>query len=86
MPLHHILPDDVVMGIGAVLAAGGLGEARFVARLSDNPAQDADDRFVFCKDAATLWWDVDGKGGAAAVLLADLPAGAVLTAADILLV
>ena len=52
----------------------------------DNVAQDANDRFVFRTSDTTLWFDADGKGGAAATLLADLKAGAVVTTADILIV
>jgi Ca2+-binding RTX toxin-like protein len=59
-----------------------LAASRFIAR-ADNLAQDADDRFIFRTTDTTLWWDDDGKGGHAAVLIADLQAGAALTAADI---
>jgi len=59
-----------------------LATSQFRSR-ADNLAQDGDDRFVFRTTDASLWFDVDGKGGAAAVMIADLQAGAVVTAADI---
>ena len=72
-------------GFGAGLAAGALAATRFRAR-ADNLAQDADDRFVFRTADATLWFDANGSGAGGLTLLADLQAGASLTAADILLV
>jgi hypothetical protein len=59
-----------------------LAATQFRAR-GDNLAQDADDRFIFRTTDASLWFDADGKGSAAAEMIADLQAGAVLTAADI---
>ncbi|THD84594.1 calcium-binding protein [Aliigemmobacter aestuarii] len=72
-------------GFGAGLAPGALSAGRFRAR-DDNRAQDADDRFVFRTTDKTLWFDRDGNGAAAPVLIADLQPGATLTANDILLV
>ena len=71
-------------GFGAGLALGALAASRFRAR-ADNVAQDADDRFIFRGTDQTLWFDSDGNGGAAAVLLADLQPGASMTAADIVI-
>lgn len=70
---------------GGGLAAGALARADFCAR-ADNVAQDASDRFIFRTTDATLWFDADGTGAGAAVLVADLQAGATLTAADIVLI
>ncbi|MGB4828341.1 MAG: flagellar biosynthesis protein FlgM, partial [Paracoccaceae bacterium] len=53
---------------------------------ADNNAQDADDRFIFNTTDRTLWFDADGNGAGAAIMVADLQAGAVVTAADILLI
>lgn len=73
-------------GFGGGLVAGAtLAESRFVAR-ADNAAQDADDRFVFRTTDSTLWFDLDGSGAALPSLVADLQDGALLTAADLLLV
>lgn len=71
-------------GFGAGLALGALAVTRFRAR-ADNLAQDGDDRFIFRTTDQTLWFDTDGNGTGAAVLLADLQPGATLTAADIVI-
>ncbi len=70
---------------GGGLAAGALAADQFRAR-ADNLAQDGDDRFIFRTTDATLWFDANGNAGGGGVLVADLQAGAVLTAADILLI
>jgi Ca2+-binding RTX toxin-like protein len=74
----------VISGLGfpGGLLAGNLPGAQFRSR-ADNSAQDADDRFIFRTTDTTLWFDADGTGAAAAVLVADLQAGASMTAADI---
>lgn len=72
-------------GFGGGLVAGALAAAQFRSR-ADNVAQDADDRFIFRTTDHTLWFDADGTGAGAAVMVADLQAGAALTAADFLLV
>jgi hypothetical protein len=71
---------------GFGLVAGALLESQFVTRDMDNKAQDGDDRFVFCLSDRTLWFDADGRGGEAAVLIADLQKGAALAFTDIVLV
>lgn len=73
-------------GFGAGLALGSLAASRFVTRTSGNLAQDADDRFVFRDSYDTLWFDSNGNGAGEEVLLADLQAGAVVTAGDIWMV
>ena len=70
---------------GGGLVAGALAANQFQTR-ADNIAQDADDRFIFNTTDRTLWFDADGNGAGAAVMVADLQAGAVVTAADILLI
>lgn len=70
---------------GGGLVTGALAAADFRAR-ADNLAQDASDRFIFRTTDATLWFDADGAGAGAAVLVADLQAGATMTAADIVLI
>ena len=64
---------------------GDPAAGQFRAR-ADNHAQDADDRFIFRTTDRTLWFDADGSGAGAAIMVADLQAGAVVTAADILLI
>ncbi|GHC66958.1 calcium-binding protein [Neogemmobacter tilapiae] len=56
--------------------------AQFRAR-ADNVAQDADDRFIFRTTDKSLWFDADGAGGQAAVLIVDLQQNATLTRDDI---
>lgn len=68
--------------VGLDETAGPLAAGHFVA---GDTALDADDRFLWQADASFLWVDFDGNGAATPVLLADLQAGASLTAADILL-
>jgi Ca2+-binding RTX toxin-like protein len=70
---------------GGGLTAGALDATQFRSR-SDNVAQDANDRFIFRTTDRTLWFDADGTGAGAAVLLADLQANATMTALDIVLI
>jgi Ca2+-binding RTX toxin-like protein len=67
------------------LTAGTLAAARFQTR-ADNLAQDADDRFIFRTTDKSLWYDGDGNGALAPVMIADLQANATVTALDILIV
>lgn len=71
-------------GFGGGLAAGALQAGRFRSRV-DNAAQDGDDRFIFRTTDRSLWFDVDGTGEAAAILVATLQDGASMTAGDIVL-
>ncbi len=75
----------VASAFGGGLVAGALAATQFQSR-ADNVAQDANDRFIFRTTDRTLWFDADGNGAGAAVLVADLQAGAVVTAADIQLI
>ncbi|MFN0194667.1 MAG: hypothetical protein ACKVP5_22275 [Aestuariivirga sp.] len=81
--------DDTIVvtasAFGGGLVAGTLNAAFFQSR-ADNVAQDADDRFIFQTTDQTLWFDADGNGAGAAVLVADLQAGATVTNADILVI
>lgn len=70
---------------GGGLTAGGLAGTQFQNR-ADNLAQDADDRFIFRTSDSTLWFDADGTGALAARMVADLQAGATMSAADIQLI
>ncbi len=71
-------------GFGGGLVAGALAAGAFQSR-ADNIAQDADDRFIFRTTDQTVWFDADGSNAGAAVLIVDLQAGAVVTAADFLI-
>ena len=67
------------------LPAGTLMSSQFRSQ-STNLARDSNDYFIFRTTDTTLWYDHDGSGSAAAVMIADLQPGAVMTYADILLV
>ncbi|SEN43704.1 hypothetical protein SAMN04488103_10572 [Gemmobacter aquatilis] len=71
-------------GFGGGLSAGTLATTRFRTR-ADNLAQDGDDRFIFRTTDRTLWFDADGTGSTAAVMVADLQANATVTAGDIVI-
>lgn len=90
LDFHNIAGDNDrfmidASAFGGGLVAGPLAAADFRIR-ADNLAQDASDRFIFRTTDTTLWFDADGSGAGAAVLVADLQAGAALTAADIVLI
>jgi Ca2+-binding RTX toxin-like protein len=70
---------------GGGLSAGSLAPGQFRIR-ADNLAQDANDRFIFRTTDRTLWFDANGNAAGGLTLVADLQAGASVTAGDILLV
>jgi Ca2+-binding RTX toxin-like protein len=72
-------------GFGGGLVAGVLAVELYRAR-ADNLAQDADDRFIFRTTDKTLWFDADGSGAGAAVMVADLQDTATFSRGDILLI
>lgn len=65
--------------------ASALDDAFFISRNS-NVAQSTDEHVIFRTGDSSLWFDVDGQGGTAAILLATLANGAVLSAGDIFIV
>jgi Ca2+-binding RTX toxin-like protein len=82
-------------GFGGGLVAGAALPAAAFRTRTDNKAQDSNDRFIFNTVDRTLWFDVDGDpdnnpanatSGAAAVLIADIQDGAVVSSGDILLI
>jgi Ca2+-binding RTX toxin-like protein len=80
--------DDVIRisaaGFGAGLQVGALATSQLQVR-ADNRAQDTDDRFVYRTTDGTLWFDGDGAGEAAAVLVARLGISPDITSTDILI-
>ena len=87
---HNVAGDNdgfriVASGFGAGLVAGALVAGQFVTR-ADNVAQDSNDQFIFDTVDRTLWFDADGNGSGAAVMLADLQALALVTIGDILII
>lgn len=71
-------------GFGGGLVLGTASAAVFRAR-TDNVAQDEDDRFILRSTDKTLWFDVDGNGAGAAVMIADLQNTAEFNRLDILI-
>jgi Ca2+-binding RTX toxin-like protein len=71
-------------GFQSGLALGVLGIGRFKSG-GNNQAGDGNDRFIFRTGDETLWFDRDGTGGAAPVLIADLQNGATMTYQDIVI-
>ena len=80
--------NDRFLFLASVFAGGGptgtLAASAFRSR-TDNLAQDANDRFIFRTTDTTLWFDQDGAGGASAIMVADLQAGASVSASDIVI-
>ncbi len=82
--LDIIRIEGAAVGFGST--TGSLATERFHSGTS-NAADDALDRFIFNTTDTTLWFDKDGSGSKfASVLVADLQAGAWLTAASIELI
>lgn len=73
-----VLSQAVFTGIGPTLE-----KAEFVL---GNKAHDADDRIGYNRDSGRVWWDGDGKGGAAKVIFADLDDGPKLKYTDFALI
>ena len=69
--------NDAFTGLGYT---GQLRRADFVLGTA---ATGASDRFVYQKSSGSLWYDADGVGAGAKVLVAELVDGTALTAADI---
>jgi Ca2+-binding RTX toxin-like protein len=67
------------------LSNGMLGAVAFARNASGN-ARDASDRVIYETDTGKLFYDADGKGGAAKVHFATLNAGLNLTSADFFVV
>jgi Ca2+-binding RTX toxin-like protein len=54
------------------LALGRLSPSNFYTSAYSNIGLDANDLFIFRQSDKTLWFDADGKKGAAPILMADL--------------
>ncbi len=69
------------------LKLGKITTDQFLKVKSGHAAADAEDRFIFNSADDTLWYDKDGKGGTAAVIIADFTAsGHNVVIGDILIV
>jgi Ca2+-binding RTX toxin-like protein len=77
--------DKIVLdnSVFTALADGALPASAFVAGTA---AADADDRIIFNAADGSVFYDADGNGAGAALLIAYIPVGQALTAADILVV
>ncbi len=75
----------VASAIGGGLSAGALAPQAFRS-YAGNAGLDSNDRFIFNTTDQTLWFDVDGNGSKAPVLIADLQDGAVVSYLDIVLI
>jgi Ca2+-binding RTX toxin-like protein len=62
------------------IANGALNETAFVSGIN---AQDAADRLIFDQTSGRLWYDSDGTGASAQILVATFDQGAILTHDDI---
>src|ERR671914_610361 len=77
-----ILLDASVMSVPGASGNFAAGDDRFVAN-SGGTAQDAEDRIVFNTTTKQVFYDADGSGSGAAVLIATLQSSATLVATDI---
>src|SRR5919108_566533 len=80
--------DKIVLDAAVMTALGAsgnfaVGDARFVAN-STGTAQDASDRIIYNTTTRQIFYDADGSGSGAAVLIATLQSGATLVATDII--
>jgi Ca2+-binding RTX toxin-like protein len=66
--------------------AGGLAQSAFYSSASATEANDADDRIIYNTTTGNLYYDADGVGGVAAVLVAYLTGNPTLAYGDILIV
>jgi Ca2+-binding RTX toxin-like protein len=87
--LHFNSEDDRIQLDGSVHAGVGFNgrfaedDGRFHSAAGASAGHDADDRVVYDTSTGNLWYDADGSGAGAAQLIATLPVGAALVAANI---
>ncbi|HEX4926849.1 MAG TPA: hypothetical protein VFV74_02485 [Burkholderiales bacterium] len=75
--------DATVMTQLGASGAFAVGDARFYAAAGASAGHDADDRVVYDTGSGNLWYDADGSGATAALLIATLDGPAALAATDI---
>jgi Ca2+-binding RTX toxin-like protein len=80
--------DDLVLGLAAMPALGSpgpfaSGDARFYAAPGAVGGADSSDRIVYNSTTGQVFYDADGSGAAAALLVAILDGAPALTATDI---
>ena len=80
-----MISENVSAGSGLVAGSLATQPGRF-AQNSTWAATDAGAQFVYETDAGALWWDADGTGAGAGVIVATFTGAPGLTANDIVLV
>jgi Ca2+-binding RTX toxin-like protein len=78
--VDKIVLDNMVF---TALADGALPASAFV---TGTAAADADDRIIFDSASGSVFYDADGNGAGAALLIAFIPVGQTLTAADLMVI
>lgn len=73
-------------GFAGGLTAGPLGTAQFRSGAGINTAANAAQRFIYNTSNGSLWFDVDGVGGAASVRIANLLGTPTFTASNIVVI
>src|SRR6185503_18405972 len=58
------------------------GDVRFYAAAGATGGHDEDDRIIFNTSTGQIFYDADGSGAGAAQILANLPSGRTIAAAD----
>jgi Ca2+-binding RTX toxin-like protein len=79
--------DKIVLDASYMAALGvsgnfSAGDGRFYAAAGATAGHDTDDRVIYNTSTNELYYDADGSGAAAALLLGDLQPGAALVATD----
>jgi Ca2+-binding RTX toxin-like protein len=80
--IDRMLLDDAVFTAFDAAVTSVLQAEQFYAGAGAKEALDSNQRIVYDVDSGTLYYDVDGAGGAAAVAFAVLSNHAAITAAD----
>jgi Ca2+-binding RTX toxin-like protein len=77
--------DKIVLdnSVFTALSDGALPESAFATGAS---AADSDDRIIFDPSTGNIYYDADGNGSGSALLVAIIPVGQPLTAADVLVI
>ena len=83
-----VVADDTIRldrSFFTALSVGALSASAFTKNASGQ-ATDALDRIIYETDTGKIWYDADGKGGAARMLVATLDTGLAMTHADFVVI
>ncbi|WP_442578066.1 hypothetical protein ACSBOB_21245 [Mesorhizobium sp. ASY16-5R] len=84
---YFIVTDDQIALDDAIFTALGVGALdAFAFKDNASAPRDADDHIIYNSNTGSLFYNADGRGGAAAVKFAWLAAGLNLTAADFVVI